>query len=496
MIAGERLETYETERIRADGVRIAVSLTVSQIKLPRQGVVGASVIARDITGERRRRKAQDFLLAASRLLDSSLDPDQTARTIVATAVPELAELCVLDFLREDGWFGDSIVAAVDPEAAARLEQIRREIAARPGRQAPGRPGAARRPADGLARPQGARRGRRRRPERGPPPADGRRRLQLRRGGAADRPRRRSSAASPSSTSSATSATTPPTSSSSASSATGPRWCSTTPASTTSATQIAEQPAARPATAAPGRGAAGLEISVVFEAAGRGIEIGGDLYDVLPTEDGCWILVGDVAGKGSAAAGVSVAVRHAVRGLTREIDDPGEVLLRVNDLLLSRQQPQRLRHRGAGAAAPPRRELAAEPGQRRSPARDPRNRRAARGSSAAAPCSAPGRTPRSHATRRRSGREDTLVLCTDGWLEAGPVAAHHDAEALARMAHSLAELSLEELTERLRADAVSRSAGSLRDDLVVLAARPSTPSLLGVGAEAPEGDVRRPRDQPG
>jgi len=66
---------------------------------------------------------------------------------------------------------------------------------------------------------------------------------------------------------------------------------------------------------------GLEISVVFEAAGEGIEIGGDLYDVLPTEDGCWILIADVAGKGSAAAGVSVAVRHAVRGLTREIDDP-------------------------------------------------------------------------------------------------------------------------------------------------------------------------------
>src|SRR4029077_10019312 len=79
--------------------------------------------------------------------------------------------------------------------------------------------------------------------------------------------------------------------------------------------------------------AGLGISVVFEAAGEGIEIGGDLYDVLPTEDGCWILVGDVAGKGSAAAGVSVAVRHSVRGLTREVDEPEEVLSRVDELLL-------------------------------------------------------------------------------------------------------------------------------------------------------------------
>src|SRR5690606_35374392 len=51
------------------------------------------------------------------------------------------------------------------------------------------------------------------------------------------------------------------------------------------------------------------------------------------EQGCWVLIGDVAGKGSAAAGVSVAVRHSVRGLSREIDDPGEVLARVNELLV-------------------------------------------------------------------------------------------------------------------------------------------------------------------
>src|SRR6201999_328718 len=112
---------------------------------------------------------------------------------------------------------------------------------------------------------------------------------------------------------------------------------------------------------------GLESAVIFEAAGRGIEIGGDLYDVLPTEDGCWVLVGDVAGKGSTAAGVSVAVRHAVRGLTREVDEPEEVLARVNELLLEgtslndfatallvrlRRAPRGGRGGGAGAGPPP------------------------------------------------------------------------------------------------------------------------------------------------
>src|SRR6202012_4816980 len=57
------------------------------------------------------------------------------------------------------------------------------------------------------------------------------------------------------------------------------------------------------------------------------------YDLLPPDGDCWVLIGGVAGKGSEAAGVSVAVRHAVRGLTREVDEPEEVLARVNELLL-------------------------------------------------------------------------------------------------------------------------------------------------------------------
>ncbi|HWT89520.1 MAG TPA: PAS domain S-box protein, partial [Solirubrobacterales bacterium] len=123
---GERLETYETERIRRDGARITVSLTVSPIRSPLQGLIGASVVARDITAEMRRRRAQEFLVAASRLLDTSLDPVETARTIVSTAVPELADICLIDFRRPDGWIGDSVVAGANPEMAERLERIRRE----------------------------------------------------------------------------------------------------------------------------------------------------------------------------------------------------------------------------------------------------------------------------------------------------------------------------------------------------------------------------------
>src|SRR4051794_10154353 len=59
--AGQRLDTYETERIRKDGVRIDVALTVSPIRDAGGEIVGASIVARDITAEKRRRSVQAFI---------------------------------------------------------------------------------------------------------------------------------------------------------------------------------------------------------------------------------------------------------------------------------------------------------------------------------------------------------------------------------------------------------------------------------------------------
>jgi PAS domain S-box-containing protein len=49
IVAGERIELFETSRVRKDGRRIDVSLTVSPIKDASGTVVAASTIARDIT---------------------------------------------------------------------------------------------------------------------------------------------------------------------------------------------------------------------------------------------------------------------------------------------------------------------------------------------------------------------------------------------------------------------------------------------------------------
>jgi serine phosphatase RsbU (regulator of sigma subunit) len=218
---------------------------------------------------------------------------------------------------------------------------------------------------------------------------------------------------------------------------------------------------------------GLAFSVVFEAAGRGIEIGGDLYDVLPTDDGCWVLVGDVAGKGSEAAGVSVAVRHAVRGLTREVDEPEEVLGRVNELLLEGTGLNdfatavlvRLRNGGEGEEWTLTAACAGHP----PPVHVRKGGARLLGGGTVLGALQDAKVQRHDA---HFAQGDTLIFCTDGWLEAGPTSEHRDPLELARLGEYLAPLALEEITARLRGDAMSRSIGELRDDIVLLALRRS------------------------
>jgi PAS domain S-box-containing protein len=55
--AGERIEHLETQRVRKDGERLEVSLTISPIKDSTGAVIGASKIARDITQRKRTEEA-------------------------------------------------------------------------------------------------------------------------------------------------------------------------------------------------------------------------------------------------------------------------------------------------------------------------------------------------------------------------------------------------------------------------------------------------------
>src|SRR5262249_51401426 len=62
---GERIEHFETVRVRKDGSRVDVSLTISPIKNADGQIIGASKIARDISDRKRTETGLRFLADAS-----------------------------------------------------------------------------------------------------------------------------------------------------------------------------------------------------------------------------------------------------------------------------------------------------------------------------------------------------------------------------------------------------------------------------------------------
>jgi sigma-B regulation protein RsbU (phosphoserine phosphatase) len=72
---------------------------------------------------------------------------------------------------------------------------------------------------------------------------------------------------------------------------------------------------------------GIDIGVVYRPGVRGLEVGGDWYDVFWLEEGGALafVVGDVVGRGIQAAATMGQLRSAVRALATQQSAPGEVL---------------------------------------------------------------------------------------------------------------------------------------------------------------------------
>jgi two-component system CheB/CheR fusion protein len=80
--AGEKIDHYETIRVRKDGTPIHVSITVSPVRNKLGIVTGASKIARDITEQREEQKRKDeFLAVLAHELRNPLAPILTAMAI-------------------------------------------------------------------------------------------------------------------------------------------------------------------------------------------------------------------------------------------------------------------------------------------------------------------------------------------------------------------------------------------------------------------------------
>ncbi len=76
---------------------------------------------------------------------------------------------------------------------------------------------------------------------------------------------------------------------------------------------------------------GLEIAAVMRTA---TEVGGDYYDIIPTRDGAWIGIGDVAGHGLRAGLVMLMVQSSIASLARESPgaSPRDLVVTLNRVI--------------------------------------------------------------------------------------------------------------------------------------------------------------------
>jgi PAS domain S-box-containing protein len=77
---------------------------------------------------------------------------------------------------------------------------------------------------------------------------------------------------------------------------------------------------------------GVEVGVEYLPVGEENEVGGDFYDLIET-DGCWMaVIGDVCGKGAAAAAVTALIRYTIRAVVMREEGPSAVLSALNEAM--------------------------------------------------------------------------------------------------------------------------------------------------------------------
>lgn len=79
---------------------------------------------------------------------------------------------------------------------------------------------------------------------------------------------------------------------------------------------------------------GLVLSAAYEVGDVSLDVGGDFYDAVPGPRGSvTLLIGDVCGRGAEAAGLTGLARHTLRTLLEDGRTPEHALRRLNDALV-------------------------------------------------------------------------------------------------------------------------------------------------------------------
>jgi serine phosphatase RsbU (regulator of sigma subunit) len=282
-------------------------------------------------GVRAHRRQLRFLIDATATFDGSLDPTESLRNLAQAAVPELAELCVIDLLDERGAIGESVAAATVPAVAIELERLRRDVPL----DLDGTHPVARALASGERRVV-------------EDLTDERALADVAQSDEHQRFMRdagyRSAAVFPMVARGRTHG------------AISFLHVRSDARYGRAAIDVLEDLSGRAALAFDNARLyeertrvaqtlrrslmpavlptiPGLQLASFFRPLGAGAEVGGDFYDVFADEQCCWLVVGDVCGKGAEAAALTGFLRHTTVAYARQATSPAKVLSMVNRVML-------------------------------------------------------------------------------------------------------------------------------------------------------------------
>lgn len=213
---------------------------------------------------------------------------------------------------------------------------------------------------------------------------------------------------------------------------------------------------------------GLDVGGAYRPAGEGNVVGGDFWDMFDIGEGTWgVVLGDVCGKGAAAAVVTALARHTVRAEAMRTRSPAEVLGTLHDVI----------ERGEEGNF-----CTALYGTVRSSADGARFTLAAGGHHLPLRVRADGSIeevgktgsllgllgpPRLHDTSVDLAPGDAIVLYTDGVVEARAGTEFLGEERLCELVVENRHLGAQELADAVASSAVDFQDGHTRDDIAVV-----------------------------
>ena len=124
---GKRIDHYETVRLRKDGTRVDVSLTISPIRTSDGRIVGRSKISRDISQRKRMEHTNRFLADSSAALAVLVDYQSTLQKIASLSVPYFADWATVDLIAADATLNRVAVAHHDPSLVEEAIEINRQF---------------------------------------------------------------------------------------------------------------------------------------------------------------------------------------------------------------------------------------------------------------------------------------------------------------------------------------------------------------------------------